>query len=148
MKNEQGFSTIKLLFWGAVIGFGVMAGYKIIPVYNAQWKAQDAFEAIARNMADKDEIRIRKRLPDLFKMKYLARGDLPQEFYDNIVIRADGGQVEISSEYHVTVWLLGPVEDPDIDPDSDYSEADLKGMDKIRHKLRQDYHFKPYAKTP
>jgi hypothetical protein len=52
MKNEQGFSMIKLLFWGALLAFGVMAGYKILPVYNAQWKVQDAFEALARNMAD------------------------------------------------------------------------------------------------
>ena len=146
MKNEQGFSMIKLLFLGAVIGFGVMAGYKIIPVYNAQWKIQDAFEALTRNMADKDETRIRRRLPDLLKMKYLAHGDVPQEFYDNIVISADGGQVEISSEYHVTLWLLGPVEG--VDPDSEYDESDLKGMDKIRHKLRQDFDFEPYAKTP
>jgi hypothetical protein len=146
MKNEQGFSMIKLLFWGALIGFGVMAGYKIIPVYNAQWKIQDAFEAISRNMADKDETRIRRRLPTLLKMKYLARGDVPQEFYDNIVINADGGKVEISSEYHVTLWLLGPVEG--VDPDSEYDESDLEGMDKIRHKLRQDYDFEPYAKTP
>ncbi|MCK5307868.1 MAG: DUF4845 domain-containing protein, partial [Zetaproteobacteria bacterium] len=124
MKNEQGFSMIKLLFLGAVIGFGVMAGYKIIPVYNAQWKIQDAFEALTRNMADKDETRIRRRLPDLLKMKYLAHGDVPQEFYDNIVISADGGQVEISSEYHVTLWLLGPVEG--VDPDSEYDESDLK----------------------
>jgi hypothetical protein len=146
MKNEQGFSMIKLLFWGAVIGFGVMAGYKIIPVYNAQWKIQDAFEAISRNMADKDEKRIRERLPTLFQLKYLAHGDVPQEFYDNIVISADGGQVEISSEYHITLWLLGPVEG--VDPDLEYDEADLKGMDKIRHKLRHDFDFEPYARTP
>ena len=146
MKNEQGFPMIKLLFLGAVIDFGVMAGYKIIPVYNAQWKIQDAFEALTRNMADKDETRIRRRLPDLLKMKYLAHGDVPQEFYDNIVISADGGQVEISSEYHVTLWLLGPVEG--VDPDLEYDESDLKGMDKIRHKLRQDFDFEPYAKTP
>jgi hypothetical protein len=146
MKNEQGFSMIKLLFLGAVIGFGVMAGYKILPVYNAQWKIQDAFEATSRNMADKDEVRIRRRLPALFQMKYLAHGDVPQEFYDNIVITADGGQVEISSEYHVTLWLLGPVEG--VDPDLEYDESELKGMDKLRHKLRQDYDFEPYAKTP
>ena len=146
MKNEYGFSMIKLLFIGALIGAVVGAGYKIIPVYNAQWKIQDAFEAVSRNMADKDEVRIRERLPAMLKMKYLAHGDVPQEFYDNIVISADGGQVEISSEYHVTLWLLGPVEG--VDPDSEYDEADLKGMDKIRHKLRQDFDFEPYAKTP
>jgi len=146
MKNEQGFSMIKFLFLLALIGAVVVTGYKIIPVYNAQWKVQDAFESITRNMADKDEGKIRNRLPALLKMKYLAHGDVPQEFYKNIVISADGSKVEISSEYHVTVWLLGPVED--VDPDSDYDESELKGMDKIRHKLRQEFDFEPYAKTP
>ncbi len=146
MKNEQGFSMIKIMFWLALIGAGVLVGYKIIPVYNAEWKIQDAFEAVARNMADKDEDAIRKRLPDLLKIKYLAKGDVPQDFYDNIQINADGSKVEISSEYHVTVWILGPVEE--VDPESEYVESDLKGMDKIRHKLRRDFDFKPYAKTP
>jgi len=99
-----------------------------------------------RNMAHNTESHIRRRLPELFKIKYLARGDAPQEFYDNIVISADGAHVEISSEYSVTVWLLGPVEGED--PESEYDEADLKGMDKIRHKLRYDFYFEPYAETP
>jgi len=146
MKNEHGFSVIKMLIMLALIGAVVITGYKIIPVYNTQWKVQDVFESVSRNMADKDEAAIRKRLPTLYKVKYLAQGDLPKEFYDNLVIRADGGQVEISSEYHVTVWILGPVEE--VDADSEYEESDLKGMDKIRHKLRQDFDFEPYAKTP
>jgi hypothetical protein len=146
MKNEQGFSMIKLLIWLALIGAGVMAGYKIIPVYNAQWKVQDTFEALSRNMADETENKIRRRLPELLKIKYLAKGDVPDAFYENIIIKADGSRVEISSHYHVTVWLLGPVED--VDPDFEYTEADLKGMDKIRHKLRYDFDFEPYAKTP
>jgi len=146
MRNEQGFSMIKLMFWLAVLAALVISGYKIIPVYNAQWKVQDTFEALSRNMASQDEDKIRRRLPEVLKIKYLARGDVPQEFYDNLVINADGSKVEILSEYHVTVWLLGPVEG--VDPDSDYAEEDLKGMDKVRHKLRQDFDFKPYAKTP
>jgi len=146
MKAEQGFSTIKILFWLIVIGVAVMVGYKIMPVYNAYWKVQDTFEAVARNMADSSEREIRKRLPELLKIKYLAKGDVPDEFYKNIVIKADGGRVEISSEYHVTVWLLGPVET--VNPDSDYEESDLKGMDRLRHKARRDFDFEPYAETP
>lgn len=145
-NSERGFSMIKFLFLLAIIGAVVVTGYKIIPVYNAQWKIQDTFEAVSRNMADSSESAIRKRLPDLLKIKYLAKGDVPDEFYENIVIKADGGQVEISSEYHVVVWLLGPVED--VDPESEYSELDLKGMDKLRHKARYDFYFEPYAKTP
>ncbi len=146
MKNEQGFSMIKIMFWLVLIGAGAMVGYKIIPVYNANWKVQDTFDGLVRNMADESEGAIRKRLPDLFRIKYLARGDLPEQFYENLVIEADGGRVKIHSEYDVTIWLLGPIED--VDSESNYEESDLKGMDKLRHKARQDFHFEPYAETP
>ena len=146
MKHEQGFSMIKMMFWGAIIAAGVIYGYMVIPVYNAYWKIQDTFEGVTRSMADSSEDEIRRRLPDLFKVKYLAYNDVPQEFYDNLEVKSDNGRVEISSYYHVTVWFLGPVEG--VDPDSDYTESDLKGMDKLRAKLRQDFDFEPYAETP
>lgn len=146
LNSERGFSMIKFMFLLVILGSVVVSGYKIIPVYNAQWKIQDTFESLSRNMADSNEGAIRTRLPELLRIKYLAKGDVPDEFYENVVIKADGGRVEISSEYHVVVWLLGPVEN--VDPESEYSELDLKGMDKIRHKARFDYYFEPYAKTP
>jgi len=146
MRNEQGFSMFKLMFWCAIIGAGVVYAYMIIPVYNAYWKVQDTFEGVSRSMADSSESRIRARLPDLFKVKYLTVGEVPQEFYDNLEIKTEGGRVEISSFYHVTVWLIGPVEG--VDPNSNYEEKDLKGMDKLRAKLRQDFDFEPYAETP
>ncbi len=145
MRNEQGFSMIKMMFWGLIIGVGVVYAYMIIPVYNAYWKVQDTFEGVVHSMSDSSESAIRRRLPNLFHLKYLAPGEVPQEFYDNLEIKIDSGRVEISSFYHVTVWLLGPVEG--VDPNSDYEEKDLKGMDKLRAKLRQDFDFEPYAKT-
>lgn len=145
-QGEQGFSTIKLMLWLAVLACVVWVGYEVIPVYNANWKVQDAFDGVVRNMADANEADIRDRLPELYKIKYLEKSDVPQEFYDNLQIEADGNRVKISSRYHVTVWLYGPVQD--VDPASEYSEADLKGMDKIRHKLRLDFDFEPYAETP
>lgn len=145
-QGEQGFSTIKLMLWLVVLGFGVWGGYEVIPVYNTNWKVQDTFDGVVHNMANENEADIRKKLPDLYKIKYLSKGDVPQEYYDNLHIEADGNRVKISSSYHVTVWLLGPVQA--VDPDSEYSEADLKGMDKIRHKLRLDFNFEPYAETP
>lgn len=146
MKHEQGFSMIKIMVWLVLIGAGALVGFKIIPVYNAYWKVQDTFESVSRNMANASESAIRKRLPDLFHIKYLARGDVPDQFYTNVEIKADGGKVEISSEYDVTVWILGPVEG--VDPDSEYEESELKGLDKLRHKARRDFHFEPYAETP
>jgi len=53
--------------------------------------------------------------------------------------------VKISSYYHLTVWLIGPVEG--VDPESDYDPKDLKGMDKLRDKLRKDFEFEPYASS-
>ncbi len=146
MKYQQGFSIFKMLILLMIIGSVTLVGYKIIPVYNAQWKIQDTFDGIVRNMAHGTEDQVRRRLPELFKIKYLAREDVPEEFYDNIAISTDGSRVVIASEYSVTVWLLGPVEE--VDPRKEYDEADLKGMDKIRHKARYDFYFEPYAETP
>ncbi len=146
MHKQRGFSVFKLLLFLAVLGAAAAAGYKIIPVYNAQWKIQDTFDSVALNMANETEFDIANRLPDLFHIKYLAHNDVPQEFYDNMVITSSDGKVTISSSYHVTVWLFGPVQD--VDPESMYTEKDLKGMDKIRAKGRLDFDFKPYAETP
>ncbi len=146
MEGERGFSFIKLLFWLALLGGVVWYGWLLIPVYNANWKVQDAFEAVTRNMTDATEEEIRARLPELFRIKYLARGDLPEEFYDNIEIKAENGRVEISSYYHVTVWPLGPVES--VDPESDYDPQSLKGLDRVRDRLRLDFDFEPHAETP
>jgi len=145
MRNEQGFSMFKMMFWGAIIGAGVVYAYMIIPVYNAYWKVQGTFDGVVDSMSGSDERAIRARLPDLFHIKYLAAGEVPQDFYDNMKIRRIDGKLEISSSYHVTVWLMGPVEG--VDPNSDYEEKDLKGMDKLRAKLRQDFDFEPYAKA-
>ncbi len=144
--DERGFSMIKLMFWLAALSGIIWYGWLLMPVYNANWKVQDAFDAISRNMADATESQVRRRLPELFKIKYIYHDDLPEEFYDNITIKADGGIVEISSYYHVTIWPLGPVEG--VDPDSDYDPSELKGMDKLRDRLRLDFDFEPYARTP
>jgi len=145
MRYEQGFSMIKMMFWGAVVSAAVVYAYMVIPVYNAYWKVQDTFEGVVHSMSDSDERAILRRLPDLFHIKYLAPRDVPQEFYDNLDVKSDAGNVEISSSYHVTIWFIGPVEG--VDPNSDYEENDLKGMDKLRAKLRQDFDFDPYAAT-
>jgi len=146
MQHERGFSLIKFLFILSLLGGGVWYGWLIIPVYNAHWKVQDVFDSLSRNMANDSEEAVRARLPELFRIKYLYKNDVPQEFYDNIKIKADGGRVEVSSYYHIIIWPLGPVEN--VDPESDYDPKDLKGMDKIRDKLRLNYEFEPYAQTP
>jgi hypothetical protein len=35
-----------------------------------------------------------------------------------------------------------------VDPDGEFNASDVKGMDKLRLKLRMDFDFSPFAKTP
>ncbi len=136
----------KLLFVLALLSAGVWAAYNIIPVYNTEWDVQDAFDSIAKNLSDQSAAVIRAKLPDIFHAEYINHNDLPTEFYDHLQIKADGRKVEISSAYHVTLWLLGPLES--VNPDDNSTVSNLKGMDKLRDKARLDFDFKPYAATP
>jgi hypothetical protein len=146
MRKQSGFSTIKLMFWLAVLAGGIWYGYNVIPVYNTYWNINDTFKNISRDLANDSEATIRERLPDIMHVKYISHEDLPPEFYKNLEIKADGDHVDISSYYHVTVWLLGPVQG--VDPDSPYNKADLKGLDKLRDAARLDFTFEPHAATP
>jgi len=146
MRHQKGFSVIKLLFVLAVLAAGIWASYNIIPVYNTYWKVQDALDAVTRNLSGQSAGAIRSRLPNIFHVKYIAYNDLPSEFYDNLKIRVDGGKINISSVYHVTLWLLGPLES--VNSDEAYTAKDLKGMDKLRDKARLDFEFEPHAETP
>ena len=140
MRGQAGFSLIKLLFWLAVLAAGVWTGDKVIPVYNTYWNVQDAFKGISRDMASNSAQEIRERLPDILHVKYIAPSDLPAAFYKNLDIQADGSHVAISSHYHVTVWLLGPV--------AGGNGAPLSGMDRLRDRARLDFDFHPHAATP
>ena len=143
MKHQSGFSVLKMLFWIVFIAASLKAGYELIPVHYTAWKVDDAFQAISRTMPSSDEAFIRARLPDILKAKYIAYDDLPQEFYDNLIIEADGDSVKISTEYHVTVWLFGrPVE---VAQTNDSMQA---GWEKLQTKGRLDFDFFPYAETP
>jgi len=139
-------SVIKLLFILALLSAGIWTAYNVIPVYNTEWDVQDAFDSIAKNLSGQSAAAIRTKLPDIFHAEYIAPHDLPTEFYDHLQIRADGRKVEISSSYHVTLWLLGPLES--VNPDGNSTFSGLKGMDKLRDKARLDFDFKPHAVTP
>jgi hypothetical protein len=146
MRNQGGFSLIKLLFGLAVLAGVVWYGYNVIPVYNTYWSVKDAFKNIVDNRANDDATTIRNALPDILHVQYVNHDDLPPAFYNNLKIKADGNRVDISSYYHVTVWLLGPVQG--VDPDSNYNKKDLKGLDLLRDKARLDFNFEPHAASP
>ncbi len=146
LARQRGFLSIGTMLFLAVLVAGGWTAWKVLPVYNTYWKVQDVFESVTRHLSGASAGDIRARLPGLLAVQYLKEGDLPREFYDHLDIQADGNRVRISSFYHVTVWLLGPVES--VDPESDYDPKDLPGMDRLRDALRLDFDFEPHAETP
>jgi len=146
MNRQAGFSKIKLLFWLAVLTAGVWSTYLILPVYTTYWKIQDALSSTAEGMIGETESKVRRRLPEIFKIKYIAKKDVPNAFHRNLIVQASEERLLIESEYDETVWLLGPVRE--VDADGYYEEEELKGMDKMRVKGRLDFHFNPYAEFP
>jgi len=145
-RSESGFSVLKFLFWIAILAVLVSTGFQLLHIYRTSWKVQEVFDSISHKMADSSEDVIRKRLPVLFKVSYISRDDLPQEFYDNLLIKVADRQVEISSFYSATLWPLGAVEN--VDKEGTYDPLELTGMDYLRDKIRRDLYFEPYAKTP
>jgi len=141
LNRQAGFGVVQLLFWLFLIAAGVVAGYKLIPVHYMAWKVDDAFKTIVQTKASADESFLRANLPDILHAKYISRSDLPKEFYDHLVIKADGNRVSISSKYHVVVWLLP--EDPGSMP-----KVMQERWQSIRAKSRFDFNFNPHAETP
>ncbi len=146
IATQRGISTLKMLFLLLLLGGGATVGYKLFPVYYTHAKVQSTFETIARMMSEESELKIRARLPVLLRTQNIQPEELPQEFYDNLSIDAGYGRVDISSSYHVVVWLLGPIRGAD--PNSDYDPLQLTGMDKIRNQARVDLDFEVHAETP
>jgi hypothetical protein len=145
-QSESGFSVIKVLFWLVILGVLISNGFQLLQIHQTNWKVQDVFDNISRKMADSSEAVIRSKLPILFKVGYISHDDVPEEFYDNLLIRFSKGRVEISSSYMETLWPLGRVEN--VDEEGTYDPLELTGMDYLRDKTRQDFYFEPYAKTP
>jgi len=136
----------KLLFWLALIGAGVFVGGQTIPVYYNNLKVQNIFEGTAENLSSQTEGEIKRRIDELFEIQTVDLQALPPEFFDNLSISKEDGKLQIGTEYHITLWLLGPPES--VDPDKDYKESEVKPMDKLRLRARMDLDFSPYAESP
>ena len=136
----------KLLFWLALIGGSVFIGGQVIPVYYNNLKVQNVFEGTAENLVTETEGAVKRRIDELFKIQTIDLQALPPEFFDNLTISKEDGKLQIATEYHITLWLLGPPES--VDPDKEYKESEVKPMDKLRLRARMDFDFAPYAETP
>jgi len=136
----------KWLFWLGLIGGGVFVGGQVIPVYYNNMKIQNIFEGVATNLSSQPQDLVEERINELFQVQTVDRSALPREFHKNLSIANENGKLQIGSEYHVTLWLLD--RPTSVNPDDEYEEADVKGMDKLRIRARLDFDFAPYAETP
>jgi len=145
MKNsyKRGFSVFKFLFGAALAGFLIFNGWLIGNAYFVNSKAQHCFELLTQSMPKASVSAARVKLEDLFGLQYLYKKDLPSEFYDELRIKATGEMLEVSSSYSVTIWPFGKIKN--VDQDGTYDPDTLTGMDAIRHRMRIDLNFKPYA---
>lgn len=143
--HEDGFSTVRMLFWLAVIGAAGWLTVAVADVYYTAWKVQDVFDTVAQNMSGRSTEEIAERLPVLYDLQGLEAADLPQEYYDNLKISTVRHGIRIFSKYHVTIWLLGTPEDAVFGQDR--AEADLESLDKYQDMARLEFDFSPSAET-
>ena len=138
---------VKFLFWAVLIGGGIFVGGQVWGVHYNNYKIENIFEGSAQNLVTQSESDVRKRVIALLKIQSVDMKMLPPEFMDNLaVIRTREGKLQISSEYHIVLWLLGKPQS--VDPEEDYNESDVSGMDKVRLKARMDFDFAPFKESP
>jgi len=143
--HERGFSMIKFLLWLTLLVTLVWNGFLVFQAHYNHWQAEDVFELLVENKRTASAEEARKQMNKLFELKYITSDDFPEEFFDNLSIKATGSALEISSFYQVTIWPLGSVEARDAD--GSYHPDDLNGLDIMRDKVRLDIEFEPYAIT-
>ncbi len=130
----------------AILAVLVSVGFQLVGIYQTSWSVQDVFENISRKMVGTSEAAVRQKLPELFKIGYISHDDVPEEFYDNLLIKVTSQRVEISSSYTETLWPLGSVEN--MDEDGTYDPLQLTGLDIVRDIIRYDLYFELFAETP
>ncbi|MDQ6990853.1 MAG: hypothetical protein Q9M11_03885 [Mariprofundaceae bacterium] len=145
-QHEKGFSIIKMMIWGMIIGALGLYVTAVLPIYNTYWKIQGAFDGAIKNLSTLSEQGLRNRLPELLKTQYLNLESLPEEFRENLeVISNSEGYMKISSSYHITAWFLGQ-------PDAINAESS-KGVNlttkwnHLRSQWKKEFEFKPYAES-
>ena len=136
----------KLLFWLTLLGGIFFVGAQVTPVYYNNLKIENIFEGVAQNLSTRTEGEVRGRIMQLMDIQSVDLKILPDDFIQNIVVNNENGKLQVSSEYHVVLWLLGKPQS--VDPQEEYKESDVKPMDKIRLRARMDFDFAPSKQTP
>ena len=134
-----------MVFWVIVIGLPIFVGGQVIPVFYDDKKIENVFEGAVKNLSEKSDKQIKVRMKTLLSKQGVDLDALPEEFFENLFVEKENGKVQIGSEYHVVLWLLG---EPGIDPEGEYKESEIRAMDKIKLRGRLDFDFAPYSETP
>jgi Domain of unknown function (DUF4845) len=99
--RERGTTRVKMLMWVAIFAFCMYVGIMVVPVLLAEYEFQDAMTTTARIGAASrlSPDQIRKTLAD-----EAISDDVPVRPED-IHVESQGGHVQVSASYSVTVNL-------------------------------------------
>jgi len=148
MRSQQGFSMVNLMAVLVVLAAIVDIGYQVIPIYNVKGSVQSMFESMTEHQSKLTEKQVIAKLPEVMRIQYIdPNTDVPEEFFDNLVVVSEGGKLDMSTFYHQEAWLLGmpkPFEDPYLAED----EMTLGAWEQLQVKARLDFDFDIAAHTP
>ena len=102
LRSQRGEGKLKAIIVTAILIVGVIAAWKIIPPYSAEYQLNDKIQEIARfgivEHKSEDQIRdtVFKTIQDL---------DIPAT-RENIKVTANGGKVTILVDYTVPIDIL------------------------------------------
>ncbi|WP_394753375.1 DUF4845 domain-containing protein [Crenothrix sp.] len=103
-NRQQGLTLISTLLLLGLIGFFVLLGVKVVPVYLDHSKVSNALKALeaAGNVQSQSEFEIRNDLSKRFNMNYVY--DVTQ---DDIKITKNGSYLKVAIQYEVVKKLIG-----------------------------------------
>ncbi len=103
-KHQEGFTFISLVFILGLIGFFVLLGLKIAPIYLDHSKVVNALAEIKKtpNIHEQSQAEIRNSLNKRFNINYVY--DVSQ---DDITITKYGNYLKVVIEYEVVRKIAG-----------------------------------------
>jgi N-methylhydantoinase A/oxoprolinase/acetone carboxylase beta subunit len=101
LTGQRGVSLIGLIFSLAMLGLGLMLGFKILPTYIEYRAISTAIVAAKANGGTAREIR------SAFD-KHASASYITSISGRDLVIDSDGGQIDVSFAYQKKIALVGP----------------------------------------